>query len=157
MNELLEKNKVKIDDFNEKLLKIEEKDNENIKEVEETEEETDIGAFVARNKWKVYKDIANIYTERSKNDNHLKERYSIILIVILVFQLLTMNVIFILRGVNILNFQDTTFNIFITATIAEIFSLVTIIVKYLFTDNLSQLLSNILTGVKEDTEKNKNN
>ena len=68
-----------------------------------------------------------------------------------------MNVIFILRGVNVLIFEDTTFNIFITATIAEIFSLVTIIVKYLFTDNLSQLLSNILTGVKEDTEKNKNN
>ena len=62
-----------------------------------------------------------------------------------------MNVILILRGANILVFSDTTFNIFVTATIAEVFTLVTIIVKYLFTDNLTKLLSNILTEVKEDT------
>lgn len=156
MGKTLEENEIKIDDVNEKVLVINEA-NKNIEEVKDTEDaedkETDIGVFVARNKWKVYKEIADIFTDRSKNDNKLKEKYSKILIIILSIQLLIMNVIFILRGANKLNFDDTTFNIFITATIAEVFSLVTIIVKYLFTDNLTQLLSNILTEVKEDVDK----
>lgn len=155
MNNLLKDNEIKIDDFNETLLNINESSNENIKKVKDTnEKETDLATFITRNKWQVYKDIANIFTERSKNDNDLKEKYSKKLIVILVFQLIFMNIIFILGGIGILNYSDTTFNIFVTATIAEVFSLVTIIVKYLFTDNLTKLLSNILTDVKDDKKEN---
>lgn len=154
MKEKVEKNEIKIDDFNERLLKIQDTDNENIKEVKETNEknenEMDLTAFITKNKWQVYKEIANIFTERSKHDNALKEKYSKLLIKILVGQLLLMNGIFIARGLNFLEFQDTTFNIFISATIAEVFALVTIIVKYLFTDNLTNLLSNILTEAKEE-------
>ena len=80
MNEMLEKNEIKIDDFNETLLKIQEENNKSIKEVKETietnENEMDLTTFVAKNKWQVYKEIANIYTERSKHDNNLKEKYS---------------------------------------------------------------------------------
>lgn len=155
MNNLLKDNEIKIDDFNETLLNINESSNENIKKVKDTnEKETDLATFITRNKWQVYKDIANIFTERSKNDNDLKEKYSKKLIIILVFQLIFMNIIFILGGIGILNYSDTTFNIFVTATIAEVFSLVTIIVKYLFTDNLTKLLSNILTDVKDDKKEN---
>ena len=68
-----------------------------------------------------------------------------------------MNAIFVCRGLNLLEFNDTTFNIFITATIAEVFSLVTIIVKYLFTDNLTKLLSNILTETKEENKNEQEN
>ena len=161
MNEMLEKNEIKIDDFNETLLKIQEENNKSIKEVKETietnENEMDLTTFVAKNKWQVYKEIANIYTERSKHDNNLKEKYSRLLIRILVLQLLIMNVIFVCRGLNLLEFNDTTFNIFITATIAEVFSLVTIIVKYLFTDNLTKLLSNILTETKEENKNEQEN
>ena len=78
MNEMLEKNEIKIDDFNETLLKIQEENNKSIKEVKETietnENEMDLTTFVAKNKWQVYKEIANIYTERSKHDNNLKEK-----------------------------------------------------------------------------------
>lgn len=155
MNNLLKDNEIKIDDFNETLLNVNESSNENIKKVKDTDEkETDLATFITRNKWQVYKDIANIFTERSKNDNELKEKYSKKLIKILVFQLILMNIIFILGGTGILNYSDTTFNIFVTATIAEVFSLVTIIVKYLFTDNLTKLLSNILTDVKDDKKEN---
>lgn len=140
-----------INAFSESLLNLEENSNDTLKKVEETNEnETDIATFVAKNKWQVYKEIANIFTERSKNDNELKKKYSKILVAILLTQLLIMNIIFILHGANVLVFSDTTFNIFVTATIAEVFTLVTIIVKYLFTDNLTMLLSNILTEVKED-------
>lgn len=155
MSNILKDNEIEIDDFNETLLKVKENGNENIKEVKETNEnEMDIAAFVTKNKWQVYKEIANIFTQRSKNDNQLKEKYAEKLIKILVSQLVGMNIIFILRGINVLTFSDTTFNIFIAATIAEVFSLVTIIVKYLFTDNLTKLLSNILTEVKDENKEN---
>ena len=155
MSNILKDNEIEIDDFNETLLKVKENSNENIKEVKETNEnEMDIAAFVTKNKWQVYKEIANIFTQRSKNDNQLKEKYAEKLIKILVSQLVGMNIIFILRGINVLTFSDTTFNIFIAATIAEVFSLVTIIVKYLFTDNLTKLLSNILTEVKDENKEN---
>ena len=76
MNKMLEKNEIKIDDFNETLLKIHEEDNKSIKEVKETNEtnenEMDLTTFVAKNKWQVYKEIANIFTERSKHDNKVE-------------------------------------------------------------------------------------
>lgn len=43
-----------------------------------------------------------------------------------------------------MHYSDTTFNIFITGGIAEIFVLVRIIVKYLFKDNLTNALNIIL-------------
>lgn len=153
------KHRINDDDFNETLLRIKENDNNDIKEVDEDVEknihETDLATFVAKNKWQVYQNIANIFTKRSENDNKLKEKYSIILIVILVIQLLFMNTTLVLKGLNILQFSDTVFNIFITGTILEVFSLITIIVKYLFTDNLTKLLSNILTEAKEEKENKK--
>lgn len=144
--------------FSNSLLELDENNNGTLKEVEETnDKETDLATFVAKNKWQVYKDIANIFTDRSKNDNDLKKKYSKILIGILIVQLLFMNVIFILYGAGVLHFKDSTFNLFIRATIAEVFTLVAIIVRYLFTDNLTKLLSNILTEVKEDViDKDKN-
>jgi len=146
------KKRNEINELSNSLLELNEDNDDTIKKVDEIQgNETDIATFIVKNKWQVYKDIANIFTKRSQNDNDLKKKYSKILIIILIVQLLIMNIIFILRGANVLIFSDTTFNIFVTATIAEVFTLVTIIVKYLFTDNLTKLLSNILTEVKEDT------
>ena len=129
------RHRINDDDFNETLLRIKENDNNDIKEVDEDIEkninETDLATFVAKNKWQVY------------------------LIVILVIQLLFMNTTLVLKGLNILQFSDNVFNIFITGTILEVFSLITIIVKYLFTDNLTKLLSNILTEAKEEKENKK--
>lgn len=111
--------------------------------------------FVAQNKWQVYKDLVDVFKERTQNDNELKKKYSKILIGILILQLIVMNLIFILKGFSILNFADTTFNLFITATIAEVFTLVTIIVRYLFTDNLTELLKKLLSDENKDGKKDK--
>lgn len=143
-------------DFNNILLQA--KDDTIIKEVDSNEEnrhiETDLESFVAKNKWQLYKNLVDLFKDRTENDNNLKKTYSLILVIILGIQLIIMNVIFILKGANVLEFNDTTFNLFITATIAEIFTLVTIIVKYLFTDKLTNLLSDILG---DDNNKNKRN
>ena len=49
-----------------------------------------------------------------------------------------------MKGREVLNFSDSTFNIFISGGIAEIFVLVKTIVQYLFKDDLSELLKIIL-------------
>ena len=142
-------------DFNEKLLNLEQNGSKEIEEVKESieKQKTDIklDEYVARNKWQVYKDLVFIFKNRSSNDNDLKKKYSKILIQILINQLIVMNIIFTLKGLNILNFGDATFNIFITATIAEVFTLVTTIVKYLFTDKLTDLISRLLAENNKDS------
>ena len=92
-------------------------------------------------------------------DQNLKEKYAIILIGILTVQLITLIVIFILKGCGVLDYSDTTFNIFITGGIAEVFVLVKMIVQYLFTDNLTEALKIILRNNNQvkDEEKNGNN
>lgn len=145
--------------FNETLLKLDQDDSKEIEEVNESIEKQKNGIkleeFVAQNKWQVYKDLVDVFKERTQNDNELKKKYSKILIGILILQLIVMNLIFILKGLSILNFADTTFNLFITATIAEVFTLVTIIVRYLFTDNLTELLKKLLSDENKDGKKDK--
>ena len=150
-----DKNKREAIDFNETLLNLEQNGSKEIEEVKESIEKqrTDIklDEYVVRNKWQVYKDLVFIFKDRSSNDNDLKKKYSKILIQILINQLIVMNIIFTLKGLNILNFGDATFNIFITATIAEVFTLVTTIVKYLFTDKLTDLISRLLAENNKDS------
>ena len=145
-----------LEDFSDVLLQA--KGDNVIKEVNSNEEnvhkETEIESFIAKNKWQVYKNLVDLFKGRTENDNKLKKTYSLILVIILGIELVVMNVIFILKGANVLNFSDTTFNLFITATIAEVFTLVTIIVKYLFTDKLTDLLINILSDDRNDNKKN---
>ena len=88
-----------------------------------------------------------------------KKKYAIILIVILAIQLLALITIFVLKGYGILIYSDSTFNLFITGGIAEVFVLVRVIVKYLFKDNLTNALNIILENNNKvkDNEKYKNN
>ena len=74
----------------------------------------------------------------------MRQKYAVILIVILSIELSALILIFILKGLNILNYSDSSFNLFITGGIAEIFVLVRVIVKYLFKDNLTNALNIIL-------------
>lgn len=111
-------------------------------------------------KWDMNDKIIDLFAETIKKDIFLKKVYAIILIIILALMLGALVTIFILKGLNILNYSDTTFNIFITAGIAEVFVLVKIIVEYLFKDNLSNALTIILKNnnpTKNDGIKNNKN
>ena len=81
------------------------------------------------------------------------------LIILLIVMVIALNVWFVLKGIGILNFSDSTFNIFITGGLAEIFVLVKIIVTYLFNDNLTDLLKLILDrnnkGIQKENIDNK--
>ena len=95
-------------------------------------------------KWNINDRVTNLFADKIEKDTDLKVKYAKILIGILIFQLLTLNILFVLKGCGVLVFADSTFNIFITGGIAEIFVLVRTIVKYLFSDDLTELLKIIL-------------
>ena len=95
-------------------------------------------------KWDMNDKILELFANNIEKDQKLKEKYAIILIIILAIQLVALIVIFILKGCGVLNYSDSTFNLFITGGIAEVFVLVRVIVKYLFKDNLTNALNIIL-------------
>ena len=136
----------KIFDINKKLIS-NENNNEKVKPINEINK-----------KWDMNDKIINLFTENIQKDQELRQKYAVILIKILSFELLALIVIFIFKGLGVLNYSDSTFNLFITGGIAEVFVLVRVIVKYLFKDNLTNALNIILENnnpIKRYT-KNKN-
>lgn len=125
------------------------------KAIEEKTESVYVNEFTK--KWYTNDAITNLFRDKIKKDTDLKGKYAIILIVILIFQLVILNILFILKGRGVLVFSDTTFNIFITGGIAEIFILVKTIVKYLFSDDLTELLKIILKANNYKFKDNKEN
>lgn len=104
--------------------------------------------------------IIKLFADNIKHDQELKQNYAVILIVILIVELISLFIIFILKGNGILSYSDATFNIFITGGIAEVFVLVKIIVQYLFKDNLTNALNIILENnntLESKKNINKNN
>ena len=95
-------------------------------------------------KWAMNDKILDIFVKKIDEDQELRKKYATILIMILAIELVALILIFVLKGLDILHYSDTTFNIFITGGIAEVFILVRIIVKYLFKDNLTNALNIIL-------------
>jgi len=95
-------------------------------------------------KWDMNDRIVDLFTKNISKDQALREKYAIILIIILSLELIALIVIFILKGANVLNYSNSTFNLFITGGLAEVFVLVRLIVQYLFKDNLTNALNIIL-------------
>lgn len=119
--------------FNSKNEATKVKEQDNIKPIDEISK-----------KWHMNDRIVELFAQNISKDQKLKEKYAIILIIILAIQLVALIVIFILKGCGILNYSDSSFNIFISGGIAEVFILVRVIVKYLFKDNLTNSLNIIL-------------
>lgn len=98
------------------------------------------------NKWNMNNKIINLFENNIEQDQKMRNKYAIILMVILVLELVGLLIIFVLKGAGKLNYSDATFNLFITGGIAEVFVLVNIIVRYLFKDNLTETLKIIITS-----------
>ena len=140
------------------FFSIEQHEDINVRQVQSTKEEVeskDINTLIADRKWKVYEKIVDSFNERTDKDNGIKDKYSKWLFIILVIQLIALDLVFFLKGIKILDLSDNTLNIFITASIAEVFALVTIIVRYLFTDKLTNLLGKILSDEDKGEKKDK--
>lgn len=109
------------------------------------------------NKWNMNNKIIELFENNIEKDQKLRFVYAIILVVILGLELIALITIFILAGCEILEYSDTTFNLFVTGGIAEVFVLVRVIVKYLFKDNLTNALNIILENNNKSKYKKKNN
>lgn len=116
-------------------------------------EETQQNISETERKWSMNQKVLDLYSEKMNKDQDLKGKYAIILIIVLIIELILLIVIFILKGCNILEYSDMTFNIFITGGIAEVFVLVKVIVEYLFKDNLTGALNIILENNNKKAEK----
>ena len=136
----------KIFDSKDKVSKLNENTNENIRPINEINK-----------KWDMNDKIVDLFTDNIYKDQKLRQKYAVILIIILSFELFALTVIFILKGLEILNYSDSSFNLFITGGIAEIYVLVRVIVKYLFKDNLTNALNIILENNKPIKRYTKNN
>jgi hypothetical protein len=108
-------------------------------------------------KWNLNSKMMDLFEAKINSDTNLKSRYAIWLISLLIINIILLNVWFLLKGLGILNFSDHTFNIFVTGGLAEQFVLVRIIVKYLFNDNLTELLKLILDRTNQGERRNNNN
>lgn len=102
-------------------------------------------------------EFTNLFETKIESDTKLKRRYAMALIILLIITIVALNVWFVMKGLGILNFADTTFNLFITGGLAEIFVLIKIIVKYLFDDNLTELLKLILDRNNQENKSKNNN
>jgi hypothetical protein len=71
-------------------------------------------------------------TKDRKSDRKLKKSYAKNFFWILVVQLGLMNIIFLLYGCGLLTYDAYTLDIFVTATLLEVFGIVAIITKNLF-------------------------
>lgn len=123
----------KLFDSKDKVTKINENNNEKIVPINEINK-----------KWDMNDRIIDLFIKNIGADQDLRKKYAVILIRILSIELIALIVIFVLKGLNILKYSDSTFNLFITGGIAEVFVLVRVIVKYLFKDNLTNALNIIL-------------
>lgn len=111
--------------------------------VEQIHEETETDIKIVdefTKKWDLNDKIIALFANKREDDEKLKRHYAVWLIIILVVQLICLNTWFVLKGCGVFSIDDTTFNIFITGGILEVFVLVKIIVTYLFKDDLSDLL-----------------
>ena len=106
-------------------------------------------------KWNMNEKILETFVCNIAEDQKLKQRYATILISVLIFQLIALITIFVLQGIGLLSYSDVSFNIFVTGGIAEVYVLVRVIVKYLFNDNLTDLLKIILRANNIYGNKNK--
>ena len=136
----------RIFDSKDKVSELNENTNENIRPINEINK-----------KWDMNDKIVDLFTDNIYKDQKLRQKYAVILIRILSFELVALILIFIFKGLGVLNYSDSTFNIFITGGIAEVFVLVRVIVKYLFKDNLTNALNIILENNNPIKRYTKNN
>ncbi len=104
----------------------------------------------AKKRYELDSKVINTFIKNADEDRKLKHKYAMWLMRVFCIQLLVYNSVFILVGTGILHFESTTLNIFITGGVVEVIALIKIIVSYLFKDNVTEALKNVL-------EKNKMN
>jgi hypothetical protein len=81
---------------------------------------------------------ARIYDQQT--DTELKRKYANNFFWLLVAQLIVMNCVFVFVGKGLLNYTEMTLNLYMGGTLAEVFGVVLVITRYLFSKKYSSKL-----------------
>lgn len=104
----------------------------------------------AKERLQLDSEVIHSFTANVDEDRKLRKGYAKILIWLLFIQLLFFNGVFVACGLEKLAYEESTLRLYIGGGLLEIVSLVAIIVKYLFKDNVSMSLNSILEKNKKD-------
>lgn len=102
---------------------------------------------VIKDAMRMTNDTAEEFLKHSKMDRWLKIGYGIVLIIMLVGQIIYLNIIFFQVGTGYLEFPESTFNIFITATLIEVIAVIKLVVQYLFHDNIGDTFKSLFEHI----------
>lgn len=97
-----------------------------------------------KNNFELQNKVVNSFCDNISSDIKIKKRYSLCLIIVLAIQFFILDYIFLEVGLKKLEFTDFTLNLFISVGFLELVGLITIIVKYLFNDNITESLRIIM-------------
>lgn len=86
------------------------------------------------------KTILKVWEDQQNAERNLRKGYATCFMWLLAVQLVIINVVFVLIGCNILQYEQWTVNLFIVSVFGEIVGIVLIIVKYLFTSTNKEMI-----------------
>jgi hypothetical protein len=105
----------------------------------------EVGEVITPEKVSLYKEVREVHqwheTERIRvaawkeqqiQDREMRKNYATWLLIAMSFQVVAINVVYVLMGLKYLEFQPWTANTFIMSVFAQIAALVLVVVKYLF-------------------------
>jgi len=92
------------------------------------------------------------WKEQQNSDRKMRATYATWLLIVVSVQILLINIAFFMIGARVLEVEKWVANVFITAVLVEVSSLVLIVVKYLFPEGLKSALD-ILDRIYKDTQK----
>lgn len=104
----------------------------------------------AEERMKITKDTAKAFLKNAKSDRFWKSIYAGVLLLVLVAQIYWLNDIFLKVGRGELIYDESTFNIYITASLIEVIAIVKLVVKHLFHDNISSSFKNVFNESKSN-------
>ena len=99
-------------------------------------------------------DLHRAIVDDHKTDTKLKKVYAYWFISILIGQLAAMNLVFVAVGLNVLEFKESShLNLFMAGTLTEVFGVVYVITRYLFSkrENTSGSTNTLTTRGKKDS------
>ncbi len=118
-------------------------------------EEESISYDEAEARMKITKDTADEFLKNARSDRKWKSVYAFVLLATLIIQIYWLNKIFLNVGQKVLSYEESTFNIYITASLVEVIAIVKLVVKHLFHNNISASFKNVLEQSKVRNGKNK--
>jgi len=92
------------------------------------------------------------WKEQQNSDRKMRSRYATWILIVVSVQIILINIAFFMIGAKVLEIEKWVANVFITAVLIEVSSLVLIVVKYLFPEGMKSAVD-LIDHIYKDTQK----